>query len=106
MTCRALARKNGYELNYNREIIGLGLANFAGAMCVWIGCGLEMYEHEGVRTCALLTTYMPEQPAAACISAFSPECTDCHNAGYALLQVQLLHYHWLLLSLCCQQQCR
>eukprot|EP00195_Chlamydomonas_chlamydogama_P003258 CAMPEP_0202921966 /NCGR_PEP_ID=MMETSP1392-20130828/77673_1 /ASSEMBLY_ACC=CAM_ASM_000868 /TAXON_ID=225041 /ORGANISM="Chlamydomonas chlamydogama, Strain SAG 11-48b" /LENGTH=735 /DNA_ID=CAMNT_0049615567 /DNA_START=253 /DNA_END=2460 /DNA_ORIENTATION=- len=29
---RALARKNGYELNYNREIIGLGLANFAGAM--------------------------------------------------------------------------
>ena len=30
--CRALARKNGYELAYNREIIGLGLANFAGAM--------------------------------------------------------------------------
>jgi MFS superfamily sulfate permease-like transporter len=29
---RALARKNGYELDYNREIIGLGLANFAGAM--------------------------------------------------------------------------
>ena len=29
---RALARKNGYELNYNREIVGLGLANFAGAM--------------------------------------------------------------------------
>jgi sulfate transporter 4 len=24
---RALARKNGYELNYNLEIIGLGLAN-------------------------------------------------------------------------------
>ena len=30
--CSALARKNGYELNYNREIVGLGLANFAGAM--------------------------------------------------------------------------
>ncbi|GAX84215.1 hypothetical protein CEUSTIGMA_g11638.t1 [Chlamydomonas eustigma] len=29
---RALARKNGYELDYNREIVGLGLANFAGAM--------------------------------------------------------------------------
>ncbi|KAG1664415.1 hypothetical protein FOA52_009737 [Chlamydomonas sp. UWO 241] len=29
---RALARKNGYELSYNREIVGLGLANFAGAM--------------------------------------------------------------------------
>jgi len=29
---RALARRNGYELVYNREIIGLGLANFAGAM--------------------------------------------------------------------------
>lgn len=29
---RALARKNGYRLSYNREIIGLGLANFAGAM--------------------------------------------------------------------------
>lgn len=29
---RALARKNGYELIYNREIVGLGLANFAGAM--------------------------------------------------------------------------
>lgn len=28
---RALARKNGYELNYNLEIVGLGLANFAGA---------------------------------------------------------------------------
>ena len=28
---RALARKNGYELVYNREIIGLGLANFAGS---------------------------------------------------------------------------
>jgi len=28
---RALARKNGYQLNYNLEIIGLGLANFAGA---------------------------------------------------------------------------
>jgi len=28
---RALARKNGYQLEYNREIIGLGLANFAGA---------------------------------------------------------------------------
>jgi sulfate transporter 4 len=27
-----LARKNGYQLAYNREIIGLGLANFAGAM--------------------------------------------------------------------------
>jgi sulfate transporter 4 len=29
---RALARKNKYELHYNREIIGLGLANIAGAM--------------------------------------------------------------------------
>lgn len=29
---RALARKNGYELSYNQEIVGLGLANFAGAM--------------------------------------------------------------------------
>lgn len=29
---RALARKNGYELIYNREILGLGIANFAGAM--------------------------------------------------------------------------
>ena len=29
---RALAKKNGYELNYNQEIVGLGLANFAGAM--------------------------------------------------------------------------
>ena len=28
---RALARKNGYELRYNQEIVGLGLANFAGA---------------------------------------------------------------------------
>eukprot|EP00798_Chlamydomonas_sp_ICE-L_P025822 gene25822-11497_t len=28
---RALARKNGYELVYNREIIGLGLANIVGA---------------------------------------------------------------------------
>jgi sulfate transporter 4 len=28
---RALARKNGYHLNYNQEIVGLGLANFAGA---------------------------------------------------------------------------
>eukprot|EP00798_Chlamydomonas_sp_ICE-L_P018758 gene18758-25290_t len=28
---RALARKNGYELSYNREIIGLGLANLVGA---------------------------------------------------------------------------
>ncbi|WIA41485.1 hypothetical protein OEZ86_008861 [Tetradesmus obliquus] len=29
---RALARKNGYELSYNQEIVGLGIANFAGAM--------------------------------------------------------------------------
>ncbi|KAJ9521922.1 hypothetical protein QJQ45_024793, partial [Haematococcus lacustris] len=29
---RALARKNGYELDYNKEITGLGLANFAGAL--------------------------------------------------------------------------
>eukprot|EP00878_Enallax_costatus_P007429 GHUV01007780.1.p1 GENE.GHUV01007780.1~~GHUV01007780.1.p1 ORF type:complete len:422 (+),score=57.02 GHUV01007780.1:303-1568(+) len=29
---RALARKHGYELSYNQEIVGLGLANFAGAM--------------------------------------------------------------------------
>eukprot|EP00798_Chlamydomonas_sp_ICE-L_P032252 gene32252-16818_t len=28
---RALARKNGYELVYNREIIGLGMANIVGA---------------------------------------------------------------------------
>ncbi len=27
----ALARKNGYKLQYNREIVGLGLANFFGA---------------------------------------------------------------------------
>ena len=27
----ALARKNGYALAYNQEIVGLGLANFAGA---------------------------------------------------------------------------
>jgi len=25
-------RKNGYELSYNQEIVGLGIANFAGAM--------------------------------------------------------------------------
>jgi MFS superfamily sulfate permease-like transporter len=24
--------KNGYELSYNQEIVGLGIANFAGAM--------------------------------------------------------------------------
>ncbi|KAI8466625.1 MAG: proton/sulfate transporter [Monoraphidium minutum] len=29
---RALARKNGYPLAYNQEVVGLGLANFAGAM--------------------------------------------------------------------------
>eukprot|EP00879_Flechtneria_rotunda_P022739 GHRR01024015.1.p1 GENE.GHRR01024015.1~~GHRR01024015.1.p1 ORF type:complete len:617 (+),score=164.97 GHRR01024015.1:919-2769(+) len=29
---RALARKHGYELSYNQEIVGLGIANFAGAM--------------------------------------------------------------------------
>ena len=29
---RALARKNGHQLHYNREIIALGLANVAGAM--------------------------------------------------------------------------
>jgi len=29
---RALARKNGYPLAYNQEIVGLGLANFAGAL--------------------------------------------------------------------------
>uniref|UniRef100_A0A383W800 STAS domain-containing protein n=1 Tax=Tetradesmus obliquus TaxID=3088 RepID=A0A383W800_TETOB len=29
---RALARKNGYDLKYNQEIVALGLANFAGAM--------------------------------------------------------------------------
>lgn len=29
---RALARKNGYQLVYNQEIVGLGLANFAGAL--------------------------------------------------------------------------
>ncbi|GBF98588.1 sulfate transporter [Raphidocelis subcapitata] len=29
---RALARKNGYQLAYNQEIVGLGLANLAGAM--------------------------------------------------------------------------
>ena len=28
----ALARKNGYRLAYNQEIVGLGIANFAGAM--------------------------------------------------------------------------
>jgi sulfate transporter 4 len=28
---RALARKNGYELKFNQEITGLGLANFMGA---------------------------------------------------------------------------
>jgi hypothetical protein len=28
----ALARKNGYQLAYNQEIVGLGLANFAGAL--------------------------------------------------------------------------
>lgn len=28
----ALARKNGYALAYNQEVVGLGLANFAGAM--------------------------------------------------------------------------
>jgi sulfate transporter 4 len=27
---RALARKNGYVLSYNQEIVGLGIANFAG----------------------------------------------------------------------------
>jgi hypothetical protein len=27
-----LCRKNGYELSYNQEIVGLGIANFAGAM--------------------------------------------------------------------------
>lgn len=32
LTRRALARKNGYQLAYNQEIVGLGLANFAGAM--------------------------------------------------------------------------
>lgn len=29
---RALCRKNGYDLSYNQEIVGLGVANFAGAM--------------------------------------------------------------------------
>jgi hypothetical protein len=28
---RALARKNDYKIIYNREIIGLGVANFFGA---------------------------------------------------------------------------
>eukprot|EP00877_Chromochloris_zofingiensis_P013467 jgi/Chrzof1/8374/Cz03g08070.t1 len=28
---RALARKNGYELRYNQEIVALGIANFVGA---------------------------------------------------------------------------
>jgi sulfate transporter 4 len=28
---RALARKNDYKIVYNREIIGLGVANFFGA---------------------------------------------------------------------------
>lgn len=28
---RALARKNDYKISYNREIIGLGVANFFGA---------------------------------------------------------------------------
>ena len=27
-----ICRKNGYELSYNQEIVGLGVANFAGAM--------------------------------------------------------------------------
>lgn len=27
-----VCRKNGYELSYNQEIVGLGVANFAGAM--------------------------------------------------------------------------
>lgn len=30
--CSALARKNGYELKYNQEIVALGVANFAGAL--------------------------------------------------------------------------
>ena len=30
--CRALARKNGYQLAYNQEIVALGIANFAGAL--------------------------------------------------------------------------
>ena len=29
---RALALKNGYRLNYNQEIAGLGLANLGGAL--------------------------------------------------------------------------
>jgi sulfate transporter 4 len=29
---RALARKNGYVLSYNQEVVALGLANFAGAL--------------------------------------------------------------------------
>ena len=32
VTHRALAKLNGYELNFNREIVGLGLSNFAGAL--------------------------------------------------------------------------
>lgn len=29
--CSALARKNDYKIDYNREIVGLGVANFFGA---------------------------------------------------------------------------
>ncbi len=29
--CSALARKNKYQLSYNQEIVGLGIANFFGA---------------------------------------------------------------------------
>lgn len=32
LLCCVLCRKNGYELSYNQEIVGLGIANFAGAM--------------------------------------------------------------------------
>ncbi|KAF8060559.1 SULTR2 [Scenedesmus sp. PABB004] len=48
---RALARKNGYELNYNQEITGLGLANFAGAIIiigvsqlVEVGVAIELFK--------------------------------------------------------------
>lgn len=32
LVCSALARRNGYQLAYNQEIVALGIANFAGAL--------------------------------------------------------------------------
>jgi hypothetical protein len=30
-----VCRKNGHELSYNQDIVGLGAANFAGAMVIY-----------------------------------------------------------------------